>query len=747
MMVAMPIMKQLIAELDQVILSGIDESCVHLLPKCLTMYGAMLAETHSENPLAIYENYLQRAVVLIEQDASAEGQEALPVLARFADHHHQSIVEYMKSATFETKRLMVQEAKAKLEEINAVLKGQGRYMNILSVQSSIDEAELAQLTKDRSFFLLTAMRAYIRCLQGSSAYDLRGFRLVSLWLANNSESEVNQLMMTELKKLPSYKFLGLIPQLAARLSTFLNDAITFQVLFLQLLLSCLTEHPHHSVPVILALAHADLCTLAEEAKRPKKGSRLGRGASVINAGLTQEARTAAQMLLQKLQKSKRHRNFTEWEALSKALVELAYLDVPAQSRKSVAPINMPRDLAITKMSDLQHVGVPTIDVKIDISCEYTDLVKVVNFSRTFKLAGGVNLPKIIQCLGSDGIQRQQLIKGRDDLRQDAVMQQVFQLVNNLLDATPATAKRNLNIRTYKVVPLSQRSGLLEWCQGTMPIGMYLIVKGGGAHRIYRPKDATAEECRKKIYTARMNKGDRLAAYQSVCRDMKPVFRHFFLERFLEPDQWYTKRLAYTRSVATNSMVGYILGLGDRHVQNILIDETSAEMINIDLGIAFEQGKILPTPETVPFRLTRDIVDGMGVTGVEGAFRRCCEECLRVLRKSEEHLLTILEVLLVDPLYDWKMSPMKAMKLQDMRPNDPDTTMGNIFEDETSNSRDSKSENGNIVAERALMRLRQKLQGREHGAQLSHQGQVNLLIQEAMDPRNLSRLFEGWQPYL
>ena len=39
------------------------------------------------------------------------------------------------------------------------------------------------------------------------------------------------------------------------------------------------------------------------------------------------------------------------------------------------------------------------------------------------------------------------------------------------------------------------------------------------------------------------------------------------------------------------------------------------------GIAFEQGKILPTPETVPFRLTRDVVDGMGIAAVEGVFRR------------------------------------------------------------------------------------------------------------------------------
>lgn len=30
-------------------------------------------------------------------------------------------------------------------------------------------------------------------------------------------------------------------------------------------------------------------------------------------------------------------------------------------------------------------------------------------------------------------------------------------------------------------------------------------------------------------------------------------------------------------------VGYILGLGDRHVQNILINEQSAELVHIDLG--------------------------------------------------------------------------------------------------------------------------------------------------------------------
>ena len=46
---------------------------------------------------------------------------------------------------------------------------------------------------------------------------------------------------------------------------------------------------------------------------------------------------------------------------------------------------------------------------------------------------------------------------------------------------------------------------------------------------------------------------------------------------------------------------------------------------------------------MPFRLTRDVVDGMGVAGVEGVFRRCCEKTVEVMRASHEELRTIVEV--------------------------------------------------------------------------------------------------------
>lgn len=60
---------------------------------------------------------------------------------------------------------------------------------------------------------------------------------------------------------------------------------------------------------------------------------------------------------------------------------------------------------------------------------------------------------------------------------------------------------------------------------------------------------------------------------------------------------------------------------------------------------------------------------------------------------------------------------------------------------------SDSQSFNKVAERVLLRLQEKLKGVEEGTVLSVGGQVNLLIQQAMDLKNLSRLFPGWQAWV
>ena len=70
---------------------------------------------------------------------------------------------------------------------------------------------------------------------------------------------------------------------------------------------------------------------------------------------------------------------------------------------------------------------------------------------------------------------------------------------------------------------------------------------------------------------------------------------------------------------------------------------------------FNQGTQLPIPELIPFRLTEDMVDGFGMTGTEGVFRRCAEETLRVLRDQAGIITTILEVFRNDPLHSWCVS--------------------------------------------------------------------------------------------
>lgn len=54
------------------------------------------------------------------------------------------------------------------------------------------------------------------------------------------------------------------------------------------------------------------------------------------------------------------------------------------------------------------------------------------------------------------------------------MEQVFELVNILLERDRASKRRNLGVRTYKVIPLASQAGMLEFVTNTMPLGIWLI---------------------------------------------------------------------------------------------------------------------------------------------------------------------------------------------------------------------------------------------------------------------------------
>ena len=88
------------------------------------------------------------------------------------------------------------------------------------------------------------------------------------------------------------------------------------------------------------------------------------------------------------------------------------------------------------------------------------------------------------------------------------------------------------------------------------------------------------------------------------------------------------------------------------LDNLLIDFKKGEIIHIDYNVCFEKGAKLRIPEKVPCRLTQNIINIFGLTGVEGVFRLSCERTLEILRGGKETLLTLLEAFIYDPLVDW-----------------------------------------------------------------------------------------------
>lgn len=61
-------------------------------------------------------------------------------------------------------------------------------------------------------------------------------------------------------------------------------------------------------------------------------------------------------------------------------------------------------------------------------------------------------------------------------------------------------------------------------------------------------------------------------------------------------------------------------LGDRHGENILLDCKTGSIVHVDFDCLFFKGQLLQVPERVPFRLTHNMIDAMGLSRYEGVFR-------------------------------------------------------------------------------------------------------------------------------
>ena len=270
------------------------------------------------------------------------------------------------------------------------------------------------------------------------------------------------------------------------------------------------------------------------------------------------------------------------------------------------------------------------------------VIRILEFDTTFTVISSKQRPRKLSLHGSDGTAYGFLLKGHEDIRQDERVMQLFGLCNMLLTNDSESYKRHLNIQRYPAIPLSQNSGLIGWVPNIDTLHVLI--------REYRESRKILLNIEHRIMLQMAPDYDNLTLMQKVevfgyaldNTTGQDLYRVLWLKS-KSSEAWLERRTNYTRSLGVMSMVGYILGLGDRHPSNLMLDKITGKIIHCDFGDCFEVAMHRDKyPERVPFRLTRMLTYAMEVSNIEGSFRITCENVMRVLRDNKESLMAVLE---------------------------------------------------------------------------------------------------------
>ena len=411
------------------------------------------------------------------------------------------------------------------------------------------------------------------------------------------------------------------------------------------------------------------------------------------------------------------------------------------------------------------------------------LVKIKSFYQNIQVITSKQRPRKISIHGSNGREYVFLLKGHEDLRQDERVMQIFGLVNNLLLKNHETARRDLAIQRFSVIPLSQNSGLIEWLMNCDTIH-YLIKE-------YRDKKKVQLNFEHRIITRLAPDYEHLTTIQKIeifeaalDNSAGDDLAKILWTKSVTAEKWLERRTNYTRSLAVMSMVGYIIGLGDRHPSNLMLDRKNGKIIHVDFGDCFETAMTREKfPEKIPFRLTRMLKNATEVTGIEGTFRHTCEAVMKVLRDNRESVIAVLEAFVYDPLFSWKFvdgnnnnNPTHNNTNNYNNNNNDNTSLSNNTYSAMTASNTHNSSNINLIntnanlsaiendrhylnnsllvddggeeinrkALRLINRVRDKLTGYDFGDKdVDVKTQVDLLIKQATSSENLCQCFIGW----
>ncbi|SPO21770.1 related to serine-protein kinase atr [Ustilago trichophora] len=525
--------------------------------------------------------------------------------------------------------------------------------------------------------------------------------------------QLNALMKKSSRRLKPFQWLAVFPQLVARIVQKNEDAwLVLQDMILQVLLA----YPQQAMWSMVAGASS------KDAERKRRYSEIihrlsSKGASshkeVVKV-VSSSQRLAKELLRLCDYTVGKNETVLSMEKLFPGLLEVAStseLLLPLQSSMTVL---LPSNHLISEVHRPFPSNLPTIQ----------------NFEDTIEVMNSLQKPRKVMIVGSDGHRYPFLCKPKDDLRKDARLMEFDSMINKLLQSQPESRKRKLYVRTYAVLILNEEHGLIEWVPHT--VGFRHILT-----KLYNAKGMQiyTSDVKTNMDEARLSADPRTTDkifQDKVLAKFPPVFHEWFLATFPDPTAWLQARSAYARTAAVMSMVGFVLGLGDRHGENILFDSNSGDTVHVDLNCLFDKGQRFEIPERVPFRLTQNMVDAMGVTGCDGVFRKSAEITMSILRDNRDSLMSVLEAMVHDPLGEWNVPDDRHRSKNSSKRGDPRVAEARRALDPVANKLD-----GRIY----------KLGSRDPTPPYSTNNLVDALIKEATSSVNLAKMYIGWSSWL
>uniref|UniRef100_F7FDA0 Phosphatidylinositol 4,5-bisphosphate 3-kinase catalytic subunit beta isoform n=1 Tax=Monodelphis domestica TaxID=13616 RepID=F7FDA0_MONDO len=206
-----------------------------------------------------------------------------------------------------------------------------------------------------------------------------------------------------------------------------------------------------------------------------------------------------------------------------------------------------------------------------------------------------------------------IFKNGDDLRQDMLTLQMLRL----MDLLWKEAGLDLRMLPYGCLATGDRSGLIEVVSTSETIADIQLNSSNVAATAAFNKDALLN------WLKEYNSGDDL-------------------DRAIEE---------FTLSCAGYCVASYVLGIGDRHSDNIMVRKTG-QLFHIDFGhiLGNFKSKFGIKRERVPFILTYDFIHVIqqgktGNTEKFGRFRQCCEDAYLILRRHGNLFITLFALML------------------------------------------------------------------------------------------------------